>query len=590
MPNVEVYKQTQAGLVIDPTPVGAGATVLDVPCHDEDGTDIRKSSTHIDVVYIRNGFAGFRYWGAHTPYPDIIRERPNVMCSNDGVAWRVPPGITNPIETTAIVQGVLGGDAWCADTDMLYINGRLFCYYMRLDSDPSYSMVRREIIPAPNGQVRLGDVEVCWPLTAAQARVSPALVSEGGANVSCWYVNSADNSVNLVTSTDGGLTFGSPSACTIQKDDSGLPRPWHLDVVKQDGVYHMLLMDGTIGENALYHLTSRDKLVWTLTNIGCPSIPRYGDNLFDGAGHYRSSLVPKEGGLFDVYVSGQPHGRATDAASHYPTMDVTANSGADTLACVTHPHYLDVGDDFQLVGGTPPTPMALNTTYYVAARPDNLTIQPSATKGGSVINLSDNGSAIKMSRRPWRFILYRNVTLPMPASVVLPRRAIGGTGMYGGAVLMPVVCPIAAQAAWPAVNTGLATRLVVERPTEVRYFCFVVGVQNGNIEVGILRGVGDNGLNVFPVKTSTVIACPAVGFQKIDLGIMTLLPGTYWLWMWSSGTTFQAPHTQASFPTYLSGIIAGLAPVGGRALVAAGNTLDPVNTGRFVQMWLQGNF
>lgn len=55
---------------------------------------------HPSVVFVPEGWNGYRYWAVHTPYPDgdSEYENPCVYASHDGVNWRTPPGLSNPVE------------------------------------------------------------------------------------------------------------------------------------------------------------------------------------------------------------------------------------------------------------------------------------------------------------------------------------------------------------------------------------------------------------------------------------------------------------------------------------------------------------
>ena len=72
---------------------------LNIPTYDGSGQGV-----HPDVYYNANGWNGYRYWMAVTPYPggNAAYENPSIVVSNDNVNWIVPPGLSNPIVATAI--------------------------------------------------------------------------------------------------------------------------------------------------------------------------------------------------------------------------------------------------------------------------------------------------------------------------------------------------------------------------------------------------------------------------------------------------------------------------------------------------------
>ena len=54
---------------------------------------------HPGPIYFPEGWNGYRYWMAYTPYPgsNSAYENPCLACSNDGDTWILPPGIVNPL-------------------------------------------------------------------------------------------------------------------------------------------------------------------------------------------------------------------------------------------------------------------------------------------------------------------------------------------------------------------------------------------------------------------------------------------------------------------------------------------------------------
>lgn len=71
------------------------------PTYDGSG-----QAVHPSLVYFRDGWGNdrarnnWRYWLVMTPFPNKKEryENPSILVSNEGVKWRVPPGLKNPIE------------------------------------------------------------------------------------------------------------------------------------------------------------------------------------------------------------------------------------------------------------------------------------------------------------------------------------------------------------------------------------------------------------------------------------------------------------------------------------------------------------
>ena len=81
---------------------------------------------HPSVLYFPDGWHGFVYWMAMTPYPnyDASKENPSILASNDGQTWMVPPGLTNPVASST--------NSTLADPDLYYdqATDQLWLYYI----------------------------------------------------------------------------------------------------------------------------------------------------------------------------------------------------------------------------------------------------------------------------------------------------------------------------------------------------------------------------------------------------------------------------------------------------------------------------
>lgn len=140
---------------------------------------------------------------------------------------------------------------------------------------------------------------------------------------------------------------------------------------------------------------------------------------------------------------------------------------------------------------------------------------------------------------------FRSVTTETSvASAALPTlTAINNANSYGRIIAPPasLMSPGAASAAWSAANRAVFSRFSLTAPATLRYFRFTVGVQSGNIQVGVVKYRPGNPTTSDRVMTSGVIACPAAGTQVIDLGAYAAGPGDYAAFIWSDNTTFTTP-------------------------------------------------
>lgn len=264
---------------------------LDVPTFD-----LNPSVGHPSVVYAPEGWNGYRYWMAFTPFPTAVREDPCIVASNDGVNWEEPPGIVNPVcpNSTALAMGY---DYW-ADTDLVLVGGVMVLIFKGTDTGVSNHYVR---MTSTDG-VSWSAPVVC----VTDAGVSPAIFEESGA---LTMIECKADTLQRRTSTDLGATWSAPVPATSRPR---LAAPWnlhHVDVVRIGTTYHALAnaSGGTGGPTPfrVFYWQSND-LGATWTGSGStPAVPLTGTR-FDTRGHYRSTFNPAasgEPGAFDLWLT-----------------------------------------------------------------------------------------------------------------------------------------------------------------------------------------------------------------------------------------------------------------------------------------------
>ena len=95
---------------------------------------------HPSVVYIPDGFNGYKFWMVQTPYPIMFEgeaygrepyEDPCIHCSNDGIDWYIPSGLTNPIDD---------GTGYFSDGHLVYRKDikQLECWYRQTTNGTTY--------------------------------------------------------------------------------------------------------------------------------------------------------------------------------------------------------------------------------------------------------------------------------------------------------------------------------------------------------------------------------------------------------------------------------------------------------------------
>ena len=253
---------------------------------------------HPKIIQFENKWNGYYYWLTYTPYPnsDEQKENPYVVASNDLINWEAPQGLKNPIDD------VLGDEKekYNSDSHLVYNNDldRLECYWRYVnDVDNTVTIYRRNTLDGVNWTEK--EVVAYSDNRKEKDFVAPAIIYEDG-KYKIWYVGK-----NLV------ITYAEAEVNdknwndvkTIKLEYPKKIKPWHLDIIKTDEGYEMLLMAFENWEKrgiaSLYHTVSKDNNVWEkCTEIIKPSSKT---NYWDNRGIYRSSMIKKDGMYYVFY-------------------------------------------------------------------------------------------------------------------------------------------------------------------------------------------------------------------------------------------------------------------------------------------------
>jgi len=219
---------------------------------------------------------------AFTPYPDLKRENPSIVVSNDGKHWIVPPGLRNPVVTNSesIMNGYLGNSDPCL---IINRNGVMMLYYRPIyggqgGNEALYLKTSRDGVNWSSGERLLH-----FASKEAKNIASPAIVQEADGSFSMWSVNLVEpdsrKRIEKRVSADG-RNWSPPVKTSVQTDD----RIWHIDVQRVDGRYYMLYVDEVRWRVAF--LSSDDGMFWRVPN----AVPYFGSQAaFQG--NYKSCFV-----------------------------------------------------------------------------------------------------------------------------------------------------------------------------------------------------------------------------------------------------------------------------------------------------------
>ena len=253
---------------------------------------------HPKIVSFDKKWNGYLYWMSYTPYPDSDeqKENPHIVGSNDLINWEVPKGLVNPLDD---VEGD-NHKQYNSDSHLVYVKDTdtLECYWRYVnDEDGSVTIYERT---TKNGKDWTEKEIASYAKSRKQKDwVAPAIIYEDGI-YKIWYVDH-DLVVRYAEAKPGDKNW-----TDVKQIDLEYPKqlkPWHLDVIKTDNGYEMLLMAfenwDKRGVASLYHTSSTDNKTWKK----CKEIikPTTKTNYWDNRGIYRSSMIKKDGIYYVLY-------------------------------------------------------------------------------------------------------------------------------------------------------------------------------------------------------------------------------------------------------------------------------------------------
>lgn len=254
---------------------------------------------HPSVIFVEEGFGGYKWWMAQTPYPPInvapYRDRFELPCihySDDGLNWRTIKN--NPVDDLTVDD--IEQRNYFSDPHLIFRNGCLELYYRytilqnksiignktilyRRTSKDGVNWSEREIVADLRKEA---DVAI-W----GEQIISQALLWKDN-QYYCWYVDASHHisprGVRVVTSKDG-IHWQQYQQCAFIGDDS--LKPWHIDVQFYQGKYQMMMFD--VDANKLSWYQSDDAIHWIKKGDLLSPSHKWGDFYEDGL--YRACSV-----------------------------------------------------------------------------------------------------------------------------------------------------------------------------------------------------------------------------------------------------------------------------------------------------------
>lgn len=189
--------------------------------------DGSNQTTHPSILHFPEGWKGWEYWMAITPYPynNDGYEDPSILVSHDGKKWEVPQGVTNPL-TPKPEPG------HNCDVDLVYQPklDELWMYYVEAD-DVAQSWVK--LMRSSDGIHWSSPAPVLHDPTQMYSILSPSIEYLPDGKLHMWYVDTGNggykNQHNVVRhrTSEDGLTWSEAGESTLQQPGWQI---WHIDV------------------------------------------------------------------------------------------------------------------------------------------------------------------------------------------------------------------------------------------------------------------------------------------------------------------------------------------------------------------------
>lgn len=257
------------------------------PTHDSWGEVV-----HPDILHFPEGWNGYEYWMAISPYHSPKQEYPNILVSHDGRSWEFPGG--NPVTVGAREDGQSGDPCLIMEDNVLWI------FWLWMGEGKKTSKIYRTF---SSGGIRwVKEVEVLSG--EGGTCVSPSVVKYrllSGTGYRVYSINRKQSPYKLEYRDLPFLCADFPASqeCTITK----IPGKdcWHI-YVTQDGRHAFVVYcdEGTHGANTeLYFATSKDGVNWQ-TDYRPVLRPKPGS--WDSVQIYRSCAI-KDGDGYKLWYS-----------------------------------------------------------------------------------------------------------------------------------------------------------------------------------------------------------------------------------------------------------------------------------------------
>ena len=213
--------------------------------------DKNDSPYHPSVLYFKNGWNGYKYWMAETPYMPYTKpyrdryECPSIHVSQDGVNWTNLEDGNNPIDDLD-EKGIKELD-YFSDPHLVFKDNSIECWYrltqrggdagnhknhaiIRKSTNDGINWCEREIVIQPKNEHPLGEMIISQAVLYIDYKYH------------IWYVNSDckyDRKLCYSNSTDG-INWTKHTECILKQENAN---PWHIDINVIDNEIWLICYD-----------------------------------------------------------------------------------------------------------------------------------------------------------------------------------------------------------------------------------------------------------------------------------------------------------------------------------------------------------
>ncbi len=271
---------------------------------DFSGTD---EPWHPSVIYIKEGFAGYKYWLTQSVYPnkpDLNEQKdryevPIVYKSNDGINWIV---VANPLDD--LTESEITNKSYMSDPHIVYNDDlKQIEVWYRLSHVVGSTLPTTIFRKITKDGETWTEREVTVPEnlhTASDFARSPSFIYDNGI-YKMWKTN--NEGIYYQESTDAKVWTTQTPVTAPGASDGTVGKRWHIDVSKyttDEGVYHLVVYN--MDSNTVEHYSGEDGLTFTfkgtILKIGTGESDLHNTRL------YKSASMMDELGNIRLYFTG----------------------------------------------------------------------------------------------------------------------------------------------------------------------------------------------------------------------------------------------------------------------------------------------